>query len=98
MCCVHFSASDGKTEIGANLIVRASLAPKAQPVILQFGAHHLSKRDFFDESGLFFKIHRVENNSERTLIYKSEVVPNSIHPKWRQFSLQMSRIADNRNR
>uniref|UniRef100_A0A914UHH3 C2 domain-containing protein n=1 Tax=Plectus sambesii TaxID=2011161 RepID=A0A914UHH3_9BILA len=91
-------AVDGRTEIGANLVVKGSLASKAQPVILQFGAHHLSKRDLFDESGLFFKIHRVENNGERTLIYRSEIVPNSLHPRWRPFTMQMCRIADNRNR
>uniref|UniRef100_A0A914V9Y5 Copine C-terminal domain-containing protein n=1 Tax=Plectus sambesii TaxID=2011161 RepID=A0A914V9Y5_9BILA len=90
-------ATMSKFESIGSLIVMGKLAPKSQPITLQFSAHHLPHH-IFDESGFYFQIYRVETNDERKLLYQSEVIPRTSHPKWNSFCLQRHAIADNRNR
>uniref|UniRef100_A0A9J2PTG5 Copine C-terminal domain-containing protein n=1 Tax=Ascaris lumbricoides TaxID=6252 RepID=A0A9J2PTG5_ASCLU len=81
------------------LIVTGRLAGKAEPVILQFAGRNLERKGkFFDETEVYFQIHRAENNDERTLLYQSESIKNHSHPIWKSFTLQMKQIADHRNR
>ncbi|VDK43438.1 unnamed protein product, partial [Anisakis simplex] len=86
-------------EYRGTLIITGHLASKAEPVILQFVGRNLERRGkFFDETEVYFLIHRVENNDERTLLYQSEYIKNHSRPSWNVFNLQMKQIADNRNR
>uniref|UniRef100_A0A915CAQ1 Copine C-terminal domain-containing protein n=1 Tax=Parascaris univalens TaxID=6257 RepID=A0A915CAQ1_PARUN len=81
------------------LIVTGRLSGKAEPVILQFAGRNLERKGkFFDETEVYFQVHRAENNDERTLLYQSESIKNHSHPIWKSFSLQMKQIADHRNR
>ncbi|OZC10026.1 Copine, partial [Onchocerca flexuosa] len=80
-------------------IVSARLPEKSLPVILQFSGKNLKKKNkFFDETSVFFVIHKLENDSKKKEIYRSEVIKNHSHPIWRPFNLHLRKIADHRNR
>ncbi|VDN21789.1 unnamed protein product, partial [Gongylonema pulchrum] len=81
------------------VVVSGRLPEKTEPVILQFSGKNLEKRDkIFDETSVFFEIHRIENDDTRTELYRSEPLQEHSHPVWRPFSLHLRKIADNRNR
>ncbi|VDM92542.1 unnamed protein product, partial [Litomosoides sigmodontis] len=79
--------------------VSGRLPEKAAPVILQFSGKNLEKKDkFFDETSVFFTIHKIENDETKTELYRSEALREHSHPIWRPFNLHLKKIADNRNR
>ncbi|EFO19691.1 hypothetical protein LOAG_08801 [Loa loa] len=81
------------------ILVAARLPEKAAPVILQFSGKNLEKKDkFFDETSVFFVIHKIENDGMKTELYRSETIREHSHPIWRPFNLHLRKIADNRNR
>ncbi|VBB31314.1 unnamed protein product, partial [Acanthocheilonema viteae] len=81
------------------ILVSARLPEKATPVILQFSGKNLKKKDkFFDETSVFFTIHRIENDERKTELYRSEALREHSHPIWKPFNLHLRKIADNRNR
>ena len=47
----------------------------------------LDKKDFFGKSDPYLQIYRVEPSGAKTLIYKSEVVANTLDPSWRPFDM-----------
>ncbi|VDM12085.1 unnamed protein product [Wuchereria bancrofti] len=81
------------------ILVSARLPEKPAPVILQFSGKNLQKKDkFFDETSVFFAIHKIENDKTKTELYRSEGIRDHSHPIWRPFNLHLRKIADNRNR
>uniref|UniRef100_A0A158R5M7 Copine domain-containing protein n=1 Tax=Syphacia muris TaxID=451379 RepID=A0A158R5M7_9BILA len=81
------------------VVILGRLAEKAEPVFIQFAGRNLEKKaKFFDETKVYYQVHRLEKQDERTLLYESETNKSHSHPVWNPFSLQMKSIADNRNR
>ncbi|GMS82200.1 hypothetical protein PENTCL1PPCAC_4375, partial [Pristionchus entomophagus] len=85
-----------------SLLVDATLPQKKQPILLQFEGKGLERKELiWDETAVFFRVYRVEQGSEEdvnVLLYESEAIKNHSHPVWKEFSLEVHDVADDRNR
>jgi len=52
----------------------------------------LDKKDFFGKSDPYLQIYRVEPNGSLYLVYKTEVIDNTLDPSWRPFDLTVGRL------
>uniref|UniRef100_A0A0M3HXA4 Uncharacterized protein n=1 Tax=Ascaris lumbricoides TaxID=6252 RepID=A0A0M3HXA4_ASCLU len=80
------------------MLLTFTVRPRSQPVLLQFCGKNISKKGMFGEPQLQFHISRIEDNGDRNVIYKSELLGYCLKIQWKQFTLQNSVIADVRNR
>ncbi|GMR34366.1 hypothetical protein PMAYCL1PPCAC_04561, partial [Pristionchus mayeri] len=85
-----------------SLLIDATLPQKKQPIVLQFEGKALERKELiWDETAVFFRVYRVEQGSDddvNVLLYESEGIKNHSHPVWREFSLEVQDVADDRNR
>lgn len=75
---------------GGQLFVHAEeVAVTNNLVTFTLQGRNLDKKDFFGKSDPFFEISRVniENNRDFTIVYRSEVIQNSLDPSWKSVEL-----------
>uniref|UniRef100_A0A914WKY8 Copine-3 n=1 Tax=Plectus sambesii TaxID=2011161 RepID=A0A914WKY8_9BILA len=83
---------------GSIIVAAHEMAEKSEPVLLQFRAKNLDRKDFLGKSDPFFQFYRVNDDTSRTLLHRSEVVEEELNPIWKPFKVQMTHIADNKKR
>ncbi|CAJ0581743.1 unnamed protein product, partial [Mesorhabditis spiculigera] len=90
--------------VGA-IMITGCIPDKEQPIVIQFCGKSLEKKDFiWDETAVFFRVYRIEedpfgeDDDVRVQLYESEALKNHSHPQWKAFSLPTREVADDRNR
>lgn len=86
-------------DVGTILITAEEVGSNKDVVTIQWRASKLDKKDFLGKSDPFIEVYRVNDDRSRLLIYRSEVVENSLNPIWKPFTVPLQRlIAGNENR
>ncbi|TMS39696.1 hypothetical protein L596_006180 [Steinernema carpocapsae] len=75
-------------------LISSTPRPRPTPVLVQFLARNISKKVVSDSGQIQFQVFRIENNEDRTLLYRSEPCKNASKILWRHFTLQHGDIAD----
>jgi len=55
---------------------------------LQFEAEKLDKKDMFGKSDPYFEISRVNESGDFSVVFRSEVISNTLNPNWKQFKIE----------
>ena len=74
---------------GGKIFVHAEeLSSNRDTVTLRFVGKELDKKDFFGKSDPFFEISRANESNDFSIVYRSEVIQNTLNPSWKQFSIE----------
>jgi hypothetical protein len=76
----HRELGKGKGKI---LLQVEEVSPSRETVFLTFEAKKLDNKDTFGKSDPFLEISRANDNSEFSLVHRTEVVDNNLSPTWR---------------
>uniref|UniRef100_A0A0N5AJF1 Copine domain-containing protein n=1 Tax=Syphacia muris TaxID=451379 RepID=A0A0N5AJF1_9BILA len=87
-------ASETNGEVIGCVNISSRPRPKQKQVILQFCGKNIPKKSMFDGAQICFQVYRIEDNGEKTSIYKSELLKYALKINWRQFSLHHRTVAD----
>uniref|UniRef100_A0A914UZ32 C2 domain-containing protein n=1 Tax=Plectus sambesii TaxID=2011161 RepID=A0A914UZ32_9BILA len=83
---------------GSIIVSSYDVVDKKQPVLLQFRAQNLDRKDFLGKSDPFFHFYRINDDNSSTLLHRSEVIQSELNPTWKPFKVQLRQIADNKYR
>ncbi|KAK0399287.1 hypothetical protein QR680_002974 [Steinernema hermaphroditum] len=81
-------------EFVAHALISCAPRVRQTPVLVQFMARNISKKVAGESGTIMFQVYRIENNDDRTLLYRSENSKNGAKVLWRHFTLQHGDIAD----
>lgn len=81
--CRNLSRGQGKILIHAEEVSNTNAE-----LTLKFEAEKLDKKDVFGKSDPYFEISRVNESGDYSVVFRSEVISNTLDPKWRQFKIE----------
>ncbi|CAD5111652.1 DgyrCDS940 [Dimorphilus gyrociliatus] len=85
--------SSGSFKKSSISIRSQEVAHSNDKVLLQFHANNLDKKDFLGKSDPYVVLYRENMDRTFTVIHKTEVIQNTLNPKWRAFQLPVQSIA-----
>eukprot|EP00092_Neocalanus_flemingeri_P103607 GFUD01132614.1.p1 GENE.GFUD01132614.1~~GFUD01132614.1.p1 ORF type:complete len:541 (-),score=123.21 GFUD01132614.1:342-1964(-) len=75
---------------GGKVFVHAEeLSSNRETVEIKFEGQELDKKDLFGKSDPFFEISRANESNDYSVVYRSEVIKNTLDPKWKTISLEV---------
>jgi hypothetical protein len=90
---------DWPYKYNASITVRATpYDVRTQLYTIQLSAYNLDRKDLFGSSDPFFQLYRINDDTSRSLVYRSEVIPNQLNPTWKAFRVSRQEIGDVANR
>ena len=57
-------------------------------------AEYLDNKDFMGKSDPYLSIFSQSVNGQLTLVYKSEIIMDNLHPKWKPFKIELGRLCN----
>ena len=63
-------------------------------VDFEIRAEDLDNKDFMGKSDPYLSIFSQSANGQKTLVYKSEVISDNLHPKWKPFKIELNKLCN----
>ena len=63
-------------------------------VDFEIRAEDLDNKDFMGKSDPYLSIFSQSANGQKTLVYKSEVISDNLHPKWKPFKIEVNKLCN----
>ena len=57
-------------------------------------AEYLDNKDFMGKSDPYLSIYSQSVNGQLTLVYKSEIIMDNLHPKWKPFKIELGKLCN----
>jgi hypothetical protein len=78
-----------KLSKGGRIFVHAEeLSSNRDAITLRFEGNKLDNKDFFGKSDPYFEISRANESNDYSVVYRSEVIENTLNPEWKQFTIE----------
>jgi len=78
-----------KLSKGGKIFVHAEeLSSNKDTITMKFEGNKLDNKDLFGKSDPYFEISRANESADYSVVYRSEVIENSLNPVWKQFTIE----------
>ena len=79
-------------DCGSITINAEEISSNKSSVIFGIYGQHLDKKDFFGKSDPFLRISKSREDNTFVSVHQTEVIKNTLDPRWNQFKLPMSTL------